>query len=106
MVLSTVIMHFCVYREYLGASTYQNALFCCLRRDSISACYCGHSTRSSGDASIVTWDYSDPEFSGVFHGLHRIVSWVQINLFVFRSLGLNVIHYRIYKFNNRASYPK
>lgn len=53
---------------------------CCssvLRGDSVSASHCGHSTRSSGDTSTVTWDYSDPELSGLFHGLHRMISWLK-----------------------------
>jgi len=68
---------------------------CCrfvLRGDSVSASHCRHSTRSSGDTSTVTWDYSDPELSGLFHGLHRTVFWVQINLTGFKSFGLNLTH--------------
>lgn len=69
-------------------------LCCCFvsRGDSVSASHSGHSTRSSGDTSTVTWDYSDSELSGLFHGLHRIVFWVQINLTGFKSLGLNLTH--------------
>lgn len=65
-----------------------NLCFCFASRgDSVSASHCGHSTRTSGDTGTVTWDYSHPELSGLFHGLHRMVFWVEIHLSAFRSSG-------------------